>query len=93
MIKINLSRILGEKRMTQKDLSRLTGIRPATINELYHEIAIRINLEHINKICEVLQCDLHDLLEYVPDKVKTTGKNLIVEEHGNQLKFRKNNKS
>lgn len=88
MIKIKLSRILGEKRMTQKDLSRLTGIRPATINELYHEIAIRVNLEHINKICEVLECDLHDLFEYFPDKVKTTGKNLIIEEHGNQRKNR-----
>ena len=66
MIKIHLSRLLGEKRWSQADLARRTGIRPNTINELYHELSDRVNLEHISKICEVLECDLHSLLEYVP---------------------------
>lgn len=44
MIRINLSAILGKKRITQAELSRKTGIRPATINEMYHEITERINL-------------------------------------------------
>lgn len=43
MIKIYLSRKLGELRLTQADLARLTGIRPTTINEIYHEIAERVN--------------------------------------------------
>ena len=38
MIKVYLSRILGEKRITQKELAQKTGIRPATINEMYNEI-------------------------------------------------------
>ena len=42
MIKIHLSRLLGEKRWTQKDLAEATGIRPSTINEWYHEFVIRI---------------------------------------------------
>lgn len=37
MIRIHLSRLLGERRMKQKDLAILTGIRPATINEIYNE--------------------------------------------------------
>lgn len=68
MIRIHLSRLLGERRMTQIDLSRKTGIRVATINELYHELAERVNLEHLDKICEVLGCDLTELIEYVPNK-------------------------
>lgn len=84
MIKIHLSRILGEKRWTQKALADATGIRPSTINEWYHEIIPRLNVEHIDKICEVLGCQLTDLLEYIPNEQKTTGKDLILEEHGNR---------
>ena len=72
--------------MTQIDLSRKTGIRNSTINELYHEIAISIKFEHIDKICEVLNCSADELFEYIPNKVKTTGKDLIIEEHGNRKK-------
>ena len=43
MIKILLSKKLGELRLTQADLARATGIRPNTINELYHELADRVN--------------------------------------------------
>lgn len=89
MIKINLSTILGKKRITQAELSRKTGIRPATINEMYHEISERVNLVYLDKICETLDCDISDILEYVPNQIKTTGKNLIVESHGNQKKHNK----
>lgn len=84
MVKIHLSRLLGERRMTQKDLSRLTGIRANTINELYHDIAIGIRVEHIDKICEVLNCRIDELIEVIPNKVPLTGKHLIIEEHGNR---------
>lgn len=36
------------------------------------------------RICEVLECDISDLIEYVPNQHKITGKDLIVEEHGNR---------
>ena len=86
MVKFHLSKLLGEKRMTQKELSQKTGIRNSTINEYYNEIAISIKFEHIDKICEVLDCTTEELFEYLPNKVKKTGKDLIVEEHGNRKK-------
>lgn len=67
MIRILLSRKLGELRWTQADLARATGIRPSTINDLYHEMAERINLEHLDLICEALDCDLDELLIRVPN--------------------------
>ena len=67
MIRILLSRKLGELRWTQADLSRDTGSRPGTINEYYHEFAERVNLEHIDLICEALNCDLSDILERIPN--------------------------
>ncbi len=73
MIRIRLSTLLGERRWTQADLARRTGIRPNTINELYHDFADRVNLEQIDKICDVLECDLSDLLERIPNKCDDAG--------------------
>lgn len=67
MIRILLSTRLGERRWTQADLARATGIRPSTINDLYHEIAERVNLEHLDLICEALGCDIAELMEREPN--------------------------
>ena len=69
MIRILLSRKLGELRWTQADLARKTGIRPNTINDLYHEMTDRVSLEQIDLICEALNCDLIELLVGVPNSV------------------------
>lgn len=68
MIRILLSTRLGERRWTQADLARMTNIRPSTINDLYHEIAPRVNLEHLDLICEALDCELSDLIQRIPNK-------------------------
>lgn len=67
MVRILLSTRLGERRLTQADLARMTGIRPGTINELYHEIAERVSLEQLDLICEALDCDLDELIVRVPN--------------------------
>lgn len=72
MIRIKLSAKLGELRWSQADLARATKIRPNTINEMYNCLCERINLEHLNLICEALNCDITDILEYVPNKIKVT---------------------
>lgn len=78
MIRIRLSTLLGEKKWTQADLARRTGIRANTINDLYHEIAERVSLEHLDKICDVLGCDLPDLLERIPKKGDDTGSKITL---------------
>ena len=67
MIKILLSKKLGELRWTQADLARMTGIRASTISEIYNELAERVKLEHLDLICEALDCDLSELIVRVPD--------------------------
>lgn len=68
-VRILLSKKLGELRWTQADLARKTGIRPNTINELYHEMAARVNLEHLDLICEALGCDITDLIARDPSPI------------------------
>lgn len=84
MVRIYLSKLLGERRMTQKELSDLTGIRPNTINDWYHEIAVSLKVEHIDLICEALGCSVDELIRVIPNKTPKTGVNLILEEHGNR---------
>ena len=67
MIRILLSTLLGARRWTQRDLSRVTGIRPNTINDLYHEMTDRVSLEQLDLICEVLDCKLSDIIVRMPN--------------------------
>ena len=49
-------------------LARVTGIRASTINDKYNEFAERISLNHLDRICKALNCDISDILEYIPDE-------------------------
>ena len=90
MIKIHLSRLLGERRISQAELARHTGIRPNTISAIYNERVDRLTVWHLNRICEFLGCRLDELMEYIPDKFPTTGENLIIDDHGNKKRNNKN---
>ena len=68
MIRIKLSEVMGRLRIKQSELIRRTGIRPGTINNLYHDRTKRIEVEQLNRICEVLNCQPGDIFEYVPDE-------------------------
>ena len=70
MVRIHLSRILGELRITQAELARMTGIRPNTISDWYNEMVDRINLDHLDRICEALDCMPGDLIDYIPKAYK-----------------------
>lgn len=61
----HLREIMARHRINQRKLSELTGIRYATINDLYNDRAERINLNHLLKICVVLNCQPGELFEIV----------------------------
>ncbi len=66
MIKIHLSRILGERRITQKKLFEMTGISQNSISKIYNEKVKGIDFDTIEKICTALDIEIKDLLEIVP---------------------------
>ena len=70
MIRIKLSDLLGKHKMSQKALSNLTNIRPATISKMYYEESKRLDIEQLNSICNVIKCEISDLLEFIPDENK-----------------------
>lgn len=56
-----------ELKWTQADLARATGIRPTTISDYYNEIAERMNLNHLDLICEALDCSPTEILVREPN--------------------------
>lgn len=68
MIRIKLSELLGKNKMNQKALATMTKIRPATISKMYYEETKRIDIAQLDSICKAFDCEISDLLEYIPDK-------------------------
>jgi putative transcriptional regulator len=64
MFNIKLDILLFNKKMSQRELHRRTGIRLPTINAYYNNYIKRMNVDDLIKICNALHCDLSDLLEY-----------------------------
>jgi len=67
MIKIHLSKIMGEKRLKISDVVKATSLNRGTITRLYHEKAQRVDLDALDKLCRYLQCPASDLLEWIDD--------------------------
>lgn len=66
-ILLKLDKILNAKEISQNELSRLTGIRQASINEMCRNQTVRLPLDNLAKICEVLACEITDILELVKE--------------------------
>jgi putative transcriptional regulator len=58
---------MGEHKMKVVDVARETGLNRNTITLLYKETAQRIDLEAIDKLCKLFECEVSELLEYIAD--------------------------
>lgn len=67
MIRIHLSRLMGERKEKLSDLIRSTGLARNTVTGLYRETTARIDLDTLNAICQHYGCGVAELLEHVPD--------------------------
>jgi putative transcriptional regulator len=63
MIKCNLSRIMGERRLKVADVVKDTGINRGTLDRIYNESASRIELEVIEQLCRYLNVTIGELYE------------------------------
>lgn len=68
MIKCHLSRLMGERKLKLAEVARLTGLHRNTVTLLYNETAARVDLETMEKLCELFECKVEDLFEYQPTK-------------------------
>lgn len=67
MIIINIDVMLAKRKMRVTELSQRVGITMANISILKNGKAKAIKIETLNKICQVLECQPGELLEWRPD--------------------------
>ena len=70
MIKFKVKVMLAMREMTQKELAERTGIRPPTVSAICTGTVKHLPVDALNKICEVLDCQPADLIEYVKEPVE-----------------------
>lgn len=68
MLKNNLSKILGEKRIKMSELQRMTGLSKRTVFRLYHNQTSNISFDTADRICNALEITIGELFEHVPDE-------------------------
>ena len=64
MIIVNLDVMLAKRKMKVSDLADQVGITLANISILKNGKAKAVRFETLDKICEVLDCQPGDILEY-----------------------------
>ncbi len=58
--------MMDDKEMMKKDLRAMTGVSTTTMSRLSKDE--NVSTEILSKICSALNCDVGDIMEFVPDK-------------------------
>lgn len=64
MIIVNIDVMLAKRKMSVTELSERVGITMANISILKNGKAKAIKIQTLEKICEALDCEPGDILEY-----------------------------
>lgn len=67
-IRFRLGELLDQREMTQTALQHATRLAYSTISELYHNKVRRIDVGTLDTLCAALDCQVGDLIEYVPER-------------------------
>lgn len=68
MIRIKLDVMMAERKMSLNRLSELVGITPANLSVLKNEKGKAIRFTTLDALCQALECQPGDLLEYIDDE-------------------------
>lgn len=60
-----LWKLLIDKKMSQAELRRAAAIAPNTMTKLRRDEPV--NLAILGRACEVLGCDIGDIMEFIPE--------------------------
>ena len=67
---VNLDVMMAKRKMSLNTLSELVGITLSNLSILKQGKAKAIRFSTLELICEVLDCQPADILEYQPEKLK-----------------------
>jgi putative transcriptional regulator len=65
-IRINLDVMMARRKISLNELADKVGITQANLSILKNEKAKAVRFSTLEKLCEVLECQPGDILEYKP---------------------------
>ena len=67
-IVVNVDVMLARRKMSSGELAEKVGISPANLSILKTGKAKAVRFSTLGALCEALQCQPGDLLEYIPEE-------------------------
>ncbi|OPX47271.1 helix-turn-helix domain-containing protein [Clostridium thermobutyricum] len=61
---VNLDVVMAKRKISSTELSQKLGITPANLSILKNNKAKAIRFSTLEKLCEILECQPGDILEY-----------------------------
>ena len=74
MIRFKLKELTAEKafregrRINLQEIADQTGIHRTTLSKLQSPVGHNTTTENLNALCKYFECDIQDLIEYVPEE-------------------------
>ena len=66
-IVLRLDRMLADRKISVKELSNRTGISNVNLSKMKQGHVRSVRFSSLEAVCEALNCQPGDILEYVPD--------------------------
>jgi putative transcriptional regulator len=70
---VNLDVMLAKRKMRSRDLAQRIGIAEQNVSLLKSGKVKGVRFDTLEKICEVLDCQPGDILEYRPEPIMESG--------------------
>ena len=68
MIRLTLDQALRDRQFTRYKLAKSTGIQYHIIDKYYKNTVTRYDSYVLDRICDVLQCDIADIIQYTQNQ-------------------------
>lgn len=69
-VKINLAKLIEENGVSKNKLSQRAEMQRTQINHYCNNTITRLDIDVLARLCTVLECEIGDLLEFVPPQEK-----------------------
>lgn len=67
-IKINLTELIEQRGISKNKLSQRAEMQRTQLNNYCNNTISRLDIDVLARLCTVLECDINDLLKFVPPK-------------------------
>lgn len=67
-VKLTVNKIIDSRNLSRYEVAKRSGISYQILDNYYKNKVVRYDSYILNKLCNCLNCDISDLIEYSKDK-------------------------